>query len=77
MSQQRIIDAIANKKIRCPQCKNPIKKYEKYAEMIASVWDGPGDSYMDTEGAKVTLVCGNDACDWRERTEFWEGMIED
>lgn len=77
MSQEVIKKAIADKKMRCPECKQPIKEYEKYKDMIATVWDGPGDSYMDTHGAKVTLICGNGGCQWRERTEFWQRFIED
>lgn len=77
MSQEKIKQAILDKKILCPKCNQPIKQYEKYTDMIASVWDGPGDSFMDTKGSKVTFICANGTCDWRERTEFWETMIED
>lgn len=77
MSEQKIKQAIANKKMRCPKCKQAIQKYEKYVEMIASVWDGPGDSFMETSGSKVTLVCGNAGCEWRDRTEYWQSFIEE
>jgi hypothetical protein len=75
MSQQQIKQAIADKKMMCPQCKKPIQKYEKYAETLASVWDGFGDSNLETNGSKVTLICGN--CDWKDRTEFWLTYIEE
>ena len=77
MSLETIKKAISEQKFRCPKCKKPIKSYEKYVDMIASVWDGFGDSRLDTEGSKVTLICGNDPCDWRERTEFWSTYIEE
>lgn len=78
MSQQIIRDAINNKKMRCPSCSQPIQKFEKYVEMADSVWDGAGDSNRtEFAGAKVTLICGNGSCDWRERTEYWNNYIED
>jgi len=77
MSEQKIKQAIANKKMRCPECKEPIQKYEKYVDMIASVWDGPGDSFMETSGSKVTLICANGKCEWRDRTEYWQSFIEE
>ncbi len=77
MSLQRIKDAVQNNKMRCPSCKSPIQKYEKYVEMVDSVWDGAGDSNTEFAGAKVTLICGNPNCDWRERTEYWNNYIED
>ncbi|HEY9713123.1 MAG TPA: hypothetical protein V6C72_06615 [Chroococcales cyanobacterium] len=76
MSQERIKTAIKDQKMRCPKCKGAVKSYEKYVDMIESVWDGFGDSRLDTKGSKVTLICGNGGCDWRERTEFWETYIE-
>lgn len=75
MSLQKIKQAIEDKKMFCPECKGSVQKYEKYADMLASVWDGPGDARMETEGSKVTLICGN--CDWKERTEYWSNYIED
>ena len=71
MSQVKIKEAIAAGKINCPTCKKAIKSFEKYVEMTASVWDGAGDSNLETQGCKVTLVCGNDGCQWKERTEYW------
>ena len=75
MSEAMLKKAIENKKIPCPECKAPIQKYEKYIEMTASVWDGAGDSKHETEGGKATLICGK--CEWEERTEYWEDMIEE
>jgi len=75
MSETKIKDAIANKKLICPQCKQAVTKYEKYTEMTANVWDGAGDSGIEYAGSKVTLVCGS--CDWKERTEYWSNYIED
>jgi hypothetical protein len=43
--------------------------------MTASVWDGAGDSALETKGSKVTLICGNKPCEWKERTEFWSQYI--
>lgn len=76
MSWQVIKDAIRDKKMVCPKCKRPITKHEKYVDMVASVWDGAGDSLQETSGSKVTLICGNQDCDWKERTEFWNQYIE-
>jgi transcription elongation factor Elf1 len=75
MSLQVIKQAIADKKLLCPNCNKPVKSFDKFIEMTDSVWDGAGDSLLDTKGSKVTLICGN--CDWRERTEFWKNYIED
>lgn len=77
MSQERLKQAIADKKILCRKCKQPIQQYEKFVDMIASVWDGFGDSRLETAGSKVTLVCANGDCDWRERTEFWATYIDE
>jgi hypothetical protein len=75
MSLKVIKDAIANQKMICPQCKKPIKKYDKYAETIDAVRDGFGFTDIDSRGARITLTCGNDDCDWTERTEFWSQYI--
>jgi hypothetical protein len=75
MSQQVIQDAITGGKMKCPNCGKPVKQFDKYTEMTASVWDGAGDSGMETAGSKVTLICGN--CDWRERTEYWSNYIDE
>lgn len=76
MSLEVIKQAIADEKMRCPKCKGAVKQYDKYVETCASVWDGAGDSGLETQGAKVTLICGNDTCDWRERTEYWREYID-
>ena len=75
MSLQLIKKAIEDQKMRCPECKEPIQKWENYRDMIASVYDGPGDSRLDTEGSKVTLICGS--CNWKERTEYWSNYLEE
>jgi len=78
MSQQRIKDAIENKTMLCPSCNKPVQKFEKYIEMADQVWDGAGDSNRtEFAGAKVTLICGNSPCEWRERTEYWNNYIND
>ena len=74
MSESALKQAIAGKKIACPECKEPVQKYEKFVELTASVWDGAGDSGVETEGSKATLICGS--CSWKERTEYWEDMIQ-
>jgi RNase P subunit RPR2 len=75
MSLQRIKQAIADKKVICPNCDKPVQQFDKYVEKTASVWDGPGDSRLETAGSVVTLICGS--CDWKERTEYWSNYIED
>lgn len=75
MSESQIKQAIEEGSLQCPTCKKPIKQFDKYVESCAQVWDGAGDSGMETSGAKVTLICGNDACDWRERTEYWKAYL--
>ncbi len=75
MSQQRIQEAIANKKMLCPNCQKPIQKFEKYAETIDAVRDGFNIVEIDSRGSRVTLTCGS--CDWKERTEYWEALIAD
>jgi hypothetical protein len=77
MSLQTIKTAIAEKKMRCPQCKEPVQKFDKFVEMVGSVWDGAGDSKTENAGSKVTLICGNGTCDWRERTEYWANYIDE
>lgn len=44
---------------------------------MASVWDGAGDSHTETEGSLVTLICANQGCNWKERTEYWENYLKD
>jgi len=75
MALDVIKKAIEEGKMRCPECKGSVKQFDKYVEICDSVWDGAGDSALETKGAKVTLICGN--CDWRERTEYWEEYITD
>lgn len=70
MSLKAITDAIASEKMICPKCKGPIKKYDKYAETIDAVRDGFNVIDIDSHGERVTLICGNDGCDWKERTEY-------
>jgi len=77
MSLQAIKDAIANKKMLCPQCKKPIQKFEKYAETIDAVRDGFNVLEVDSRASRVTLTCGNGDCSWRERTEYWQDYIVD
>ncbi len=77
MSLDVIQEAIANKKMLCPKCKKPIQKFEKYAETIDAVRDGFNIVEIDSRGSRVTLTCGNEGCDWKERTEYWRNMIED
>jgi hypothetical protein len=76
MSEKTLKTAIAEKKMKCPKCQQPVQKYEKFVEMMASIWDGAGDSKTETGGSKATLICGNAGCDWKERTEFWEQYID-
>lgn len=75
MSLSTIKNAIENGKLSCPTCKKPVKTFEKFVEMTESVWDGAGDSALETKGSKVTLICGNNSCSWRERTEYWDQYI--
>ena len=77
MSLQKIKDAVANKKMLCPKCKKPVQKFEKYAETIDAVRDGFNVQDIDSRASRVTLTCGNENCDWTERTEYWETYIED
>ena len=77
MSLEIIKEAIANKRIACPKCKQPVQKYEKYSETIDAVRDGFNVQEIDSHGSRVTLICGADGCDWKERTEYWQAMIDD
>ncbi|HIA52864.1 MAG TPA: hypothetical protein EYN91_12385 [Candidatus Melainabacteria bacterium] len=76
MSEQVIKDAIANSTMRCPKCKKPIQKYEKYMDTIDAVRDGFNVVEVDSRSSRVTLTCGNGDCDWRERTEYWSELID-
>lgn len=75
MSLSAIKEAVAKGQMKCPECHKPVKSFEKYVEMTDSVWDGAGDSALETKGSKVTLICGNDSCGWKERTEYWSEYI--
>ena len=75
MSLQKIKDAIASKKMMCPQCNKPIQHFDKYAETIDAVRDGFNVVEVDSLSSRVTLTCGNDPCDWKERTEYWKDLI--
>ena len=77
MTLQMIKDAIAGEKIACPKCKQPVKKFEKFAETIDAIRDGFNVQAIDSRGSRVTLICGNGDCDWKERTDYWESMIAD
>ncbi len=70
MSLQAIKDAIASKKMICPKCNKPVQKYDKYAETIDSVREGFNLDTVQSYGARVTLICGNEGCEWKERTEY-------
>lgn len=77
MSEKTIREAIANKKMLCPQCNQPIQKYEKYAETIDAVRDGFNVQEIDSHASRVTLTCGNAPCTYKERTEYWENYIQE
>jgi hypothetical protein len=77
MSLKVIKEAVAGKKMVCPKCKKPIQKFDKYAETIDAVREGLGFTDIDSRGSRVTLTCGNEGCDWTERTEFWTQYIID
>lgn len=77
MSQDRIRQAIANKKMICPQCSQPMQKYEKYAETIDAVREGFNVQEIDSHASRVTLTCGNGDCKFSERTEYWENYIQE
>jgi RNase P subunit RPR2 len=77
MSLKVIKEAAAGKKMICPKCKKPIQKFEKYAETIDAVREGLGFTDIDSRGSRVTLTCGNEGCDWTERTEYWSQYIID
>lgn len=77
MSETAVKEAIKDGKLICPECKKPIKKHEKYAETVDAVRDGFNMTTVDSHGVRVTLVCGNEPCAWRERTEYWENYLAD
>lgn len=76
--EPKIKEAIANKKMICPTCKKPIQKYDKYAETIDSVREGFNIDTVDSYGVRVTLICANEGCAWKERTEYpMEYVVEE
>ena len=77
MSLEVLKAAINNNKVICPKCSKAVQKYDKFIEMVESVWDGAGDTGLSHKGSKVTLICANEGCSWSERTEFWESYIEE
>ena len=77
MSLAEIKKSIEAERFICPQCKKPVKEFDNVVATTASVWDGAGDSELETSGAKVTLICANKPCPWKERTEYWENYLRD
>ncbi|MBX9685084.1 MAG: hypothetical protein K2X27_00205 [Candidatus Obscuribacterales bacterium] len=77
MSLESFKKIINEGKLTCPKCKKAIKQFDKYVERMASVWDGAGDSHTETEGSLVTLICANDGCSFKERTEYWDNYLSD
>ena len=70
-------ETINTGKLICPTCGKSIRQFEKYVEeSIEAIWDGAGDSRIETGGSKVTLICGNPGCPWRERTEYWSNYLQ-
>ena len=77
MPLEKFKKLLANKQLLCPQCKAPIQRFEKFTELASSVWDGAGDTEVETAGSKVTLICGNENCPWKERTEYWSTYLKE
>lgn len=51
---------------------------EAETALVTGATSGIGKAVaLETKGAKVTLICGNDSCGWKERTEFWSQYIVD
>ena len=78
MSLSVIKKAITENKMVCPECGKPIKQFEKFVPVLTSAYDGMDSSIGDAESetiSKVTLICGNDPCQWRERTEYWRNYL--
>ena len=71
MSLQEFKDAMKAQKLICPKCSKPILKFDKYADTIDSVRDGFNVQDIDSYGARVTLICANEGCTWKERTDYW------
>lgn len=77
MSLEEFKSAFQNQKLLCPKCSKPILKYDKYAETLDAVRDGFNVQEIDSFGARVTLICNNEGCAWKERTEYWENFVDD
>lgn len=77
MSEKQIKEAIANKKMKCPECSQPIQKWEKFAETIDRLRDGFNVVEIESNASRVTLTCGNGDCKYHERTEYWANLIDD
>lgn len=77
MSLESFKTLIKDEQLICPKCSKPIKQFDKYVDRMASVWDGAGDSVTETAGSLVTLICANDGCSWKERTEYWDNYMKD
>jgi hypothetical protein len=70
-------ETISSGKLICPSCGKAIRQFDKFIEeAISSIWDGFGDSRIEMGGSKVTLICGNPGCAWRERTEYWTNYLQ-
>lgn len=76
MSLEEFKDAFNNKKLICPKCQKPILKYDKYAETIDAVRDGFNIQEIDSYGARVTLICANEGCTWKERVDYWTNYMD-
>ena len=77
MNLSEFKEIISTGKLVCPECGKPILEFEKFlGESIANIWDGAGDSKVETAGSKVTLICANEGCQWRERTEYWSNYLK-
>ena len=77
MSEQAVKEAIGKEQLICPECNKPIRKYEKYSETIDSVREGFNITTVDSYGSRVTLICSNEPCTWKERTEYWSSFSKD
>lgn len=77
MSLAEFKKILKDEQLICPKCQKPVKQFDKYVDKIASAWDGPGDTTFETAGSVVTLICGNQGCAWKERTEYWENYQKD
>jgi hypothetical protein len=75
MTQEQVKAAIQDEKLICPECKKPIRKFDKYSETIDSVRDGFNVIEIDSRASRVTLICANDNCSWKERTEYWTSFL--